>query len=391
MGHCGLVINRNALPGSISRPGSVFFLVLGVLLALAMASASQAGAFVYWCQGSAIGRANLDGSASLVSWMLLEPVDTCDVAVDGSHIYWSGLGAIGRANLDGTNPEPNFISAPNNSCGIEVDGSHIYWANRTAIGRANLDGTGNEPNFIPVAGVFTGGIAVDGSHIYWGNDAAGAIGRANLNGTEVLPNFISAPGDPCGVAVGGTTVYWSSAPSPQGPSGVFSQSLTGKRNAAPKKLIGTPAGCGVAVDSKYLYWAAESPRALGRANLDGSSPNPTFIPNPASPSGLALDSLSVPPLIIINKVQLNPAKGMASVIGHVAVAGQVRLGGKGLRTVARRQSSAGTFSLPLRPAGRVEKKLTNTGKAKVDVEITFTPTGGSSEVNERKVTLRKRP
>ena len=384
MGHCGSVINRHALPGS------VFFLVLGILLAFAMTSASQAGAFVYWSQGSAIGRANLDGTASLVSWMLLEPVDTCDVAVDGSHIYWSGLGAIGRANLDGTSPEPNFIPAPNNSCGIDVDGSHIYWANRTAIGRANLDGSGNEPNFIPVAGLFTGGIAVDGSHIYWGNDEAGAIGRANLNGTEVLSNFINAPGDPCDVAVGGTDIYWSVAPSPQGPSGVFSQSLTGKRNAAPKKLISTPAGCGVAVNSKYLYWAAESPRALGRANLDGSSPNPGFIPNPASPSGIALDSLSVPPLISINKVQLKPKKGIAMIIGHVAVAGQVRLGGKGLKTVARRRSGAGSFSLPLIPAGRVEKKLTDTGKAKVKVKITFTPASGSPELNERVVTLRKR-
>jgi hypothetical protein len=386
-----LVIHRNALPGGVSKPGGAFLLVLGIFLALAMGSASQADAFVYWSQGTAIGRANLDGTASLVSWMsLAAPVVTCDVAVDGSHIYWSGEGAIGRANLDGTDPEPNFISAPNNSCGIEVDGSHIYWANRTAIGRANLDGTNPEPDFIPVAGLFTGGIAVDGSHIYWGNDEAGAIGRANLNGTEVLPNFINAPGDPCAVTVGGTDVYWSSGPSPQGPSGVFSQSMTGKRNAAPKKLIDTEAGCGVAVNSKYLYWAAESPRALGRANLDGSSPNPSFISNPVAPSGLALDSLSIPPLIILNKVQLSPKKGIATIIGHVAVAGQVRLSGKGLRTVAQRRSTAGTFSLPVRPGGGVEKTLTNTGKAKVTVKITFTPTRGSPELNERVVTLRKR-
>jgi hypothetical protein len=376
-----------------ARSGKVL-LALGVLLALALAFCSQAGAFIYWSQGFALGRANLDGTASLLEWIPIQPLDACDVAVDGSHIYWSGLGAIGRANLDGTSQEPNFIPALNNSCGIAVDGSHIYWANATAIGRANLDGTGNEPKFIPNTG-YTAGIAVDGSHIYWGNKGLGAIGRANLNGTGVVSNFISAPGDPCDVAVDSSNVYWSNAPSPQGPSGVFSESLLPNRKSEPKKLIGSPTGCGVAVNSNYLYWGTESPRAIGRANLDGSSPDPSFIAGGASPSGLALDSLSAPPFVSLGNVHLNLRRGTAKIVVHAtiggrirlnAIGGRIRLNGKGLVSFARSRSSAATYSLPLRPGSRVKTKLTDTGKAKV----TFTPTGGTPEIEERALTLHKR-
>jgi hypothetical protein len=39
---------------------------------------------------------------------------------------------------------------------------------------------------------------------------------------------------------------------------------------------------GIAVDGSYIYWANDGANAIGRANLDGSDPDPTFIPNATS-------------------------------------------------------------------------------------------------------------
>jgi hypothetical protein len=364
-------------------------LALALLVTLGAALAPRAGAFVYWSQGFAIGRANLDASALQVTWIPVQPLDTCGVAVDGSHIYWSGLGAIGRANLDGTNPEPFFLPTPENSCGIAVDGSHIYWANRTAIGRANLDGTGNDPAFIPKAALFISGIAVDGSHIYWGNNGFGAIGRADLNGANVLPSYISAPGDPCAVALDANRVYWSNAQSNSSLSGVYSAPLRGKTEA--QKLINAPAGCGVAVNSQNLYWSTESPRAIGRAGLDGSSPDFAFIAGGASASGIALDSLSAPPLFSLGKAHLKARLGTATLRVNIAVGGRYQLNGKGVRNFARTQSRPGTYVLAVIPVGAKKHKLEETGKAKVRLSVNFRPTGGTPQPElERTLTLRLR-
>src|SRR5262249_30635414 len=51
---------------------------------------------------------------------------------------------------------------------------------------------------------------------------------------------------------------------------------------------------GVAVDSKHIYWVnASGMNSIGRANLNGSDPQPDFIPNAApvgsSPTSLAVD------------------------------------------------------------------------------------------------------
>ncbi len=72
--------------------------------------------------------------------------------------------------------------------------------------------------------------------VYWANTGGGnSIGRAKINGTGLNNAFIG-----------------------------------GLNNVH-----------GVTVDSKFIYWTQGSgaTSTIGRANLDGSSPNPTFIPN----------------------------------------------------------------------------------------------------------------
>ena len=44
-----------------------------------------------------------------------------------------------------------------------------------------------------------------------------------------------------------------------------------------------------------------------------------------------------------------------------------------------RAKVAGEVQLPIKPRGRAKKKLAQKGKAKVKVEVTYTPDGGQPE------------
>ena len=133
--------------------------------------------------------------------------------------------------------------------GLAVDAFYIYWtyvtdlSGHTAVARAKLDGTGIEPSFIPDAGGAQG-IAVDGQHVYWADATAGAIKRANLVGTGVESSFITGAVNPMGVTVDFEHVYWANT-------------FNCNYHTQP------PSACGGGT--------------LGRANLDGSDVNQTYV------------------------------------------------------------------------------------------------------------------
>ena len=167
--------------------------------------------------------------------------------------------------------------------------------------------------------------------------------------------------------------------------------ITGTLKTEGQKLINAPAGCGVAVNSQYLYWSTESPRAIGRAGLDGSSPDFEFIAGGASASGIALDSLSAPPLVGLGKAHLNARLGTATIGVHIALGGQLRLTGKGVRNFSRNKPNPGTYVLAVTPVGSKKHKLEETGKAKVKLSVNFRPIGGAPQPElERTLTLRLR-
>ncbi len=244
----------------------------------------------------AIARANLDGTGANQSFI---PVRGAGVAVDGSHIYWAEprAGTIGRAKLDGTSVEPNFITGANNPQGVAVDGSYIYWTNAASgangagtIGRANLDGTGPNQSFITGANN-PQGIAVNSSYIYWANAGTQKIARANLDGTSPNQSFISV-GNPQGVAVDSSYIYWTY--NNEGNGYIFRANLDG--TGATYLVSASAVAPGIAVDSSHLYWSnapAHGAGTIGRANLDGTSPNQSFITSANGPQGVAIDSAHI--------------------------------------------------------------------------------------------------
>ena len=208
--------------------------------------------------GASIGRANLDGTG--VDQGFITGIGPGGVAVGADHIYWTSAGtqSIGRANLDGTGVELLWLkSVGERPLDIEVNATHVYWAwasggqvgpQSAFIGRANLDGTGADRDFIgPIELGSNTALALDAAHVYWGG-AGSSFARANLDGTAITPEFVQAPG--YDLAVGGGQILFSAA--------------------------GIPSG-------------REVVNGIGRANVDGSAPNPFFIPNLATPPlGIAL-------------------------------------------------------------------------------------------------------
>jgi virginiamycin B lyase len=310
-------------------------------------AATPAKAFVYWTSvsGGVIGRANLDGSAVNQSFItgLGGPYA---VAVDGAHIYWTNYfgGAIGRANLDGTSVNQTFVTGLADPYGVAVDGAHIYWTNLNggAIGRANLDGSDVNERFITGARSPTG-VAVDGAHIYWANYFnGGTIGRANLDGSGVEQSFITGASPPSGgetvngpygVAVDGAHIYWTNYTH----SGSLGRANLDGTSVDPTFIAGVDYSTRVAVDSAHIYWTNFlNGGAIGRANLDGTAVNQSFITGPSYPYGVAVDSLSGPPpsppstTIALRPATADGQNGWYVSPVHVAVSASEHAAGSGI-------------------------------------------------------------
>lgn len=293
------------------------FSLLGLLVACAcLWCASQASAFVYWTDTgtNTIARADLDGTAASESF--IGGAQTPEgIAVDSQYIYWANAdGTIGRANLDGSDANQSFIAGAHTPDGIAVNGQYIYWGNESTntIGRANINGTGVDQSFITGASTPTG-VTVNGQYIYWGNDdypSNVSIARANLDGTGVNENFIRAAGA-VQVAVSAQYIYWADFQSQE----IFRANLNGTGSAGLVATAGVPTG--VAVDSQYVYWDngyAGSGGTIGRANLDGSDPNQSFITGPDQPAFLAVDAGALP---IVTTGSANVNVSSATVEGTV--------------------------------------------------------------------------
>lgn len=169
----------------------------------------------------------------------------------------------------------------------------IYWADtqQQRIGRANNDGSGANNNFIST-GALPFAVAVDASHIYWANQESDSIGRANIDGTGVNNSFITGIIEPSGIAVNETSIFWSSLS-----GGTIGKAKIDGTSKNPNLVSGLFLPCGVAVDSGHVYWvdSAGSPSYIGRAGLDGSTPNYSFvtIPGTSVPCGMAVDAASI--------------------------------------------------------------------------------------------------
>ena len=155
-----------------------------------------------------------------------------------SYIYYAcrEYPGLGRISIDGSTSVRQFATAPFSWIrAMTIDVNWIYFADFGGdIRRAPIDGGPMDPTF-RVRAEAGQQIAVDSQHLYWTSANSSKIGRSNLDGTGVDKTWLDT---------GQTGFGWNAE--------------------------------GVAVDGTYIYWLTLEGN-VGRANLDGSSPNTSLV------------------------------------------------------------------------------------------------------------------
>ena len=117
--------------------------------------------------------------------------------------------------------------------------------------------------------------------IYWANANTHTIGFATFDTKIVDQNFIHvAGGSPNGVAVYGDFVYWTVP----GANAIGRAGMNGT-GVNQTFIQGLQGPSGVAVNGAGIFWTNTGSGTIGRANLDGTGVNQNFITG-ASPSNL---------------------------------------------------------------------------------------------------------
>jgi hypothetical protein len=126
--------------------------------------------------------------------------------------------------------------------------------------------------------------------VYWTSGEPGSgIARAKLNGGGLDKGFITGLSHPRGVATDSRFIYWTQGDATNGSIG--RANLNG---STPNQLfiphgagVGDPSG--IAVTPSSIYWQHDGNR-IGRANIDGTGVDPDFITTSSTACGLAADS-----------------------------------------------------------------------------------------------------
>lgn len=272
-----------------------------VVAAIAGAGAGSAQAYIYWGVGglslidgggTTIARANQDGS--VVNHTFISGLSAPDsIAISSDHIYWSteGTGSIGRANLDGTDPDPTWISDAG-ALTLAVAGNSIYWVGSGTLMRANLsDGSDQTTVLSKLSGPYA--IAADLTQstpaIYFAS--SDEVYELNGSGEKLVATF------PGATFIWALTVAHGIAYAgydQAGPAVIASEPIGGTSPNANTLPVGGNA-TGIAVEGSTIYWTdnGDTSNTIDRATIgtNGSFANPvTVASEPGGPWGIAVDT-----------------------------------------------------------------------------------------------------
>ena len=195
---------------------------------------------------------------------------------------------------------------------------------------------------------------------------ATSIGRAGLDGAGVGSHLHSRlPDRFCGVAVDPSFLYWE----PE--RGQGGRPRPGWRRRHPGRVRSQPhderrrRAVSPSTRSSSSGATRDATDFIGRANINGGSPNPALIPGPPNPCQLAAAPSNK---ITVNSVTKNKKKGTATINAKVPGPGQVTLNqtntppdvnatAAGVKQVGLTITQASSFKLAVKPIGKTAKKL----------------------------------
>ena len=271
---------------------------------------------------------------------------------------------------------------------IDFDADRIYWANSSGdkITHANLDGTGGAAD-LAIGGAYSN--SLDGATIL---KKPAPIDPPPVTGTPTAGQTLT-----CGDA------EWAAdAPNAALYRMPASESVEWTRNGA---TISGANGSTLTPDSAGAYrCVAKASNFAGTSSQQSSAVSVSAVPDPppddTPPGDETPPADDTPPAdqdppvtapdndIEIGGAKVEKKNGTAKLSVEVPGAGHLKLHGKDVKTVEHEADGAGTESLKITATGKAKKKLKVNGKAKVTVDVTFTPNGGQPNTETKQVTLK---
>lgn len=239
--------------------------------------------------GLGIARASTDGGDVTRGFITTTPRHVlADVAVGWPFLFTTDFagGRIIRTDWEGADRDGALVSTPGPS-GATASAGWVYWTEGGLyrIGRARWNGKEAAPTFIGGLEGMPRDVTTDGTHLYWTSDQPW-ISRAAIDGSRVEERFIriTGPGRLPYAATGIDTyaghLYWATVglhPSPLSPAAIGHARTDG---SDVRQVVVTPGANhvgGVAVDGRHIFWSQILENRIGRADLDGTDPDPRFL------------------------------------------------------------------------------------------------------------------
>jgi sugar lactone lactonase YvrE len=262
---------------------------------------------VYWTDyfNSRVMRVPLTGPPDAATLVAAGQSNAFGVAIDSTSVYWTaqGAGHVVKASLTGA----NLTTIANGSGAIPlpssmtVDGTGAYWVNeRGTVEEVPLGGPPDAATVLATAESPTA-IVVDAANVYWTDTQAGTVLR-RVRAGGAITTLASAQPSPGGMALSAddTALYWtnSGAGSGVGDGGVGNGTIM-KVTLAGGTVTTVAAGqshpTGIAVDGTTLYWT-NAGLTTGTGTVvkltSGGTPS-TLASGLTSPYAIAVDATSV--------------------------------------------------------------------------------------------------